>query len=63
MAGSANWTTPQTVMRGIMLAKQGKVATLGKVYQQDAPFFGTRGWRSIIPGLPTGDPFGPQELV
>jgi len=51
------------VLKAIKLVKKGKVATLGKVYQQDAPGFGTRGWRMIIPGLPTGGPFGKQELV
>ena len=51
LVGSANWTTPETVLKGVKLVKQGKVATLGKVYQQDAPAFGTRGWRLTIPGL------------
>jgi len=63
MAGSVNWTTPETVLKGVKLVKQGKVATLGKVYQQDAPAFGSRGWRLTIPGLPTGGPFGAQKLV
>ncbi len=63
MAGSVNWTTPETVLKGVKLVKQGKVATLGKVYQQDAPAFGSRGWRLSIPGLPTGGPFGGQKLV
>jgi len=43
--------------------KQGKVATLGKIYAQDAPAFGSRGWRMTIPGLPTGGPFGSHQLV
>lgn len=63
MAGSVNWTTPATVMKAVKLVKQGKVATLGKVYQQDAPAFDSRGWRLTIPGMPTGGPFGAQELV
>ncbi|MFQ5899247.1 MAG: cyclase family protein [Candidatus Methylomirabilia bacterium] len=62
-AGAVNRTTPAMVLRAVNLVKQGKVATLGKVYQYDAPAFGTRGWRMIIPGLPTGGPFGAQELV
>ena len=62
-AGAVNRTTAAMVRKAAKLVKQGKVATLGKVYQQDAPFFGTRGWRITIPGLPTGGPFGPQELV
>ncbi|MFQ5773977.1 MAG: cyclase family protein [Kiloniellaceae bacterium] len=62
-AGAVNRTTAAMVLKAVKLVKQGKVATLGKVYQQDAPAFGTRGWRMVIPGLPTGGPFGPQELV
>ena len=62
-AGSANRRSSQSVLAAMKLVKKGKVATLGKVYQQDAPGFGTRGWRMVIPGLPTGGPFGPQELV
>ena len=62
-AGSVNRTTAAMILKAAKLVKQGKVATLGKVYQQDAPAFGTRGWRLTIPGLPTGGPFGPQKLV
>ncbi len=62
-AGSVNRTTAAMVLKAVKLVKQGKVATLGKVYQQDAPAFGSRGWRMTIPGLPTGGPFGDQELV
>ena len=61
--GAANRTTPEMVLKAAKLVKQGKVATLGKVYQQDAPAFGSRGWRMLIPGLPTGGPFGAEELV
>ena len=61
--GAANRITPAMVLAAAKLVKRGKVATLGKVYQQDAPGFGTRGWRLTIPGLPTGGPFGPQKLV
>ncbi len=62
-AGAVNRTTPAMVLKAVGLVKQGKVATLGKVYASDAPAFGTRGWRMVIPGLPTGGTFGPQELV
>jgi len=61
--GAANRRTAATVLKATKLVKKGKVATLGKVYQQDAPGFGSRGWRMTIPGLPTGGPFGKQELV
>ncbi|MEZ5650888.1 MAG: cyclase family protein [Burkholderiaceae bacterium] len=62
-AGAVNRTTPELVLKAVGLVKQGKVATLGKVYAGDAPAFGSRGWRMTIPGLPTGGPFGPQQLV
>lgn len=62
-AGAANRRTAKSVLSAAKLVKKGKVATLGKVYQQDAPGFGTRGWRMTIPGLPTGGPFGKQELM
>lgn len=62
-AGAVNRTTAEMVLKAVKLVKRGKVATLGKVYQQDAPAFGSRGWRMTIPGLPTGGPFGDQELV
>jgi kynurenine formamidase len=61
--GAPNRTTPQLVLKAIGLVKQGKVATLGKIYAADAPAFGTRSWKLFIPGLPTGGPFGNQKLV
>lgn len=62
-AGSVNRTTPEMVLKAIGLVKKGKVATLGKIYAGDAPAFGSRGWRMTIPGLPTGGPFGAQQMV
>jgi hypothetical protein len=62
-AGSVNRITPESVLENIGLVKQGKVATLGKLYQGDAPMFGSRGWRMTIPGLPTGGPYGADSLV
>ncbi len=63
MAGAVNRTTPAMVLKAVGLVKQGKTATLGKIYAGDAPAFGTRGWRMTIPGLPTGGPFGAHKLV
>ncbi len=62
-AGSVNRTTPAMVLAAIKLVKQGKVATLGKLYASDVPFFGPRGWNMTIPGTPTGGPFGKNALV
>ena len=62
-AGSVNRTTPAMVLSAAKLVERGKVATLGKVYQSDAPTFGGRAWRLVIPGLPSGGPLGEQEAV
>jgi hypothetical protein len=61
--GAPNRTTPQLVLKAVGLVKQGKTATLGKIYASDAPAFGTRSWKLVIPGKPTGGPFGSQKLV
>ncbi len=61
--GAPNRTTPELVLKAVGLVKRGKVATLGKIYAADAPAYGTRSFKLIIPGLPTGGPFGPQQLV
>lgn len=61
--GAPNRTTPELVLKAAGLVKKGKVATLGKVYASDAPAFGSRSWKLIIPGRPTGGPFGGQQLV
>jgi len=61
--GMMQLITPETVLKAAKLIKQGKTATLGKVYQSDAPFFGSRGFKLTIPGLPTGGPFGEHKLV
>jgi kynurenine formamidase len=61
--GAPNRTTPELVLKAVGLVKRGRVATLGKIYASDAPAFGTRSWKLIIPGRPTGGPFGDQQLV
>jgi len=62
-AGAVNRTTPEMVLKAMSLVRQGKVATLGKIYANDAPVFTGRGYRLTIPGLPTGDAEGPQLVV
>jgi len=61
--GAANRTTPELVLKAVGLVKKGKSATLGKIYEADAPAFGSRSWKLVIPGRPTGGPFGDQQLV
>lgn len=58
-AGAVNRTTPEMVLKAVGLVRQGKVATLGKIYAADAPVLGQRGYRLTIPGFPTGGPDGP----
>ena len=61
--GAPNRTTPAIVLEAVKLVKQGKTATLGKLYASDIPFFGPRMWHLTIPGTPTGGPFGVNQLV
>jgi kynurenine formamidase len=62
-AGAINRVTPATVMEALKLVKKGKTATLGKIYEPGIPAFGARSWRIVIPGKPTGGPFGEHGLV
>lgn len=62
-AGAVNRTTPAMVMKAMSLVKQGKTATLGKLYHSSIPAFGARSWNLVIPGTPTGGPFGKNALV
>jgi kynurenine formamidase len=61
--GAPNRTTPAIVLQALKLVKQGKVATLGKLYMNDMINFGERTWKLTIPGTPTGGPFGKNALV
>lgn len=62
-AGAINRINPCTVMNAIRLVRQGKSAVLGKMYEPLMPTFGTRGWRLVIPGLPTVGPLGEGALL
>ena len=63
-AGSANHTkNPANIKRALATVKQNKSITIGKYYHREAPAFGPRGWQMVIPGTPTGGPFGKNALV
>ena len=61
--GSVNWINNKTVLESLKLVKKGKVATLGKVYQGDAPVYSQRNWKLIIPGLPTYKSSGENDII
>lgn len=62
LVGAVNLMTPETVLAAVELVKQGKVATLGKVYQSDMPVFPGRSWKLTIP-YNASRVFGPEQLV
>lgn len=63
-AGSANHTkNPANIKKALATIKQNKSLTIGKFYHKEAPAFGPRGWNMVIPGTPTGGPFGKNALI
>ncbi|MEQ1882161.1 MAG: cyclase family protein [Burkholderiales bacterium] len=63
-AGSANHTkNSANIKRALSTIKQNKAITIGKYYHSEAPAFGPRAWRMVIPGTPQGGPFGKNALV
>ncbi|MCL2923884.1 MAG: cyclase family protein [Trichodesmium sp. MAG_R04] len=61
--GSVNWINNKKVLESLKLVKKGKIATLGKVYQSDAPVYSQRNWKLIIPGLPTYKSSGENDII
>ncbi|MBI3411073.1 MAG: cyclase family protein [Planctomycetes bacterium] len=61
--GAANRITPERVVAASKLIKEGKIYSLGHVYEQDMPLYGKRHFSLTIPGSPTGGPFGKNRLV
>jgi len=62
-AGAINRITPPVVLNALQLVKKGRTATLGKIYEPSIPVFRTRSWRIMLPGKPTGGPYGDHSLV
>lgn len=61
--GSHNRITPAKVREAAGLVKTGKVYPLGRVLERGIPVFGERlGAHVVIPGSPTGGPFGSHKL-
>lgn len=53
--GSGNYITPQKVLEGAQLIKEGKIYELGQPYKAGMPLFGSRHYSLVIPQT-----FGPQ---
>jgi len=61
--GANNRMTPAKVMEAARLIKTGKVYQLGRVLEKGIPLFGERfGAHLVLPGTPTGGPFGKHNL-
>lgn len=61
--GANNRITPQKVVEAAGLIKKGKIYQLGRVLEKGIPLFGQRlGAHVVLPGTPTGGPFGNHRL-
>ena len=61
--GANNRMTPAKVLEAAKLIKTGKVYQLGYVLEKGIPLFGERlGAHVVLPGTPTGGPFGKHNL-
>jgi kynurenine formamidase len=62
-AGAIQRIDQEDIMGALELVKQGKAATLGKLYASDIPMVAARNWKLTIPGTPSGGPFGSEGTV
>src|SRR5262245_27572949 len=61
--GAANRITPERVAAAARLIKEGKIYSLGRVYEHGMPLPGKRHFSLTIPGSPTGGPDGKNRGV
>jgi kynurenine formamidase len=61
--GAANRLTPAKVLEAKELIREGKTYQLGRVYEHGMPLPGKRHYSLTIPGLPTSQPGGKNQLV
>ena len=59
--GAANRLTPQKVLEAVKLIKKGRVYSLGRVYEEGMPLFGTRSFTLLIPR--SDPPIGKNQIV
>jgi hypothetical protein len=61
--GASNRITPAKVLEAARLIKTGKIYRLGMNLEAGIPLFGQRHVSVVIPGGPTGGPFGEHKLM
>jgi kynurenine formamidase len=61
--GSANRITPKKIQEAGRLIRDGKMYSLGRLYEYGMPLFGKRHFSLTIPGSPTGGPDGENKMV
>ena len=61
--GAANRITPQKVLEAKELIREGKIYQLGRVYEHGMPLPGKRHYSLTIPGSPTADATGKNQIV
>ena len=60
---AANRLTPQKTVRAAQLVKQGRIFQLGRLYEHGMPIPGKRHFSLTIPGLPTNQAGGSNQIV
>jgi kynurenine formamidase len=61
--GSFNLITPERVKAALKVVKTGKIYRLSKPYDDKIPLPWGRTYKLVIPGIPTGGPYGKQGIV
>lgn len=61
--GAANRITPQKVLAAASLITKGEIYQLGRPYEHGMPLLGKRVYSLTIPGLPSANPLGTNQIV
>ena len=61
--GASNRVTPERVVEAAKLITEGRIYSLGRLYEPGMPSFGNRHFSLTLPGKPTGGPIGENQVV